>query len=614
MSSHLSSGRINVAQIREAARRELLFCLDKRQGTKAIIWDEKLMGPIGLLAEYSLLKEHQVVQMFQLRAGKLPPVNAQHIFYLVRAKLSIMKIIAENVMKEENRDRSNREFHVVFVPRRSSFCERKLQDLGVFGSLIIEEINVELFPLDCDVLSMELDSAFRECHLENDFSSMFHVANAIMMLQTLYGFIPHVYGQGKCAKIVFDLICRMRRELGGREPQITPQIDGIFLIDREVDLLSPFVTQLTYEGLLDEIFGISHNTVKLPSEKFLQHQDERQQGSSQSMNPSSEFKTFILNSAEELFAKIRDKNFHAVGPTLSRTAKHLSAQFEERHKAQSVGEIRQFVEKLPYLQTIRKSLANHTSTAELIKEVTDTKAFMDSLHTELEFINGVDTDKVNPHIEECIARQEPITKVLRLICVQCFTNNGLKPKILDYYKREIIQTYGYQHILTLINLEKVGILKTYGSYGNRTYSVQRKTLKLTVEEPNEQTPVDIAYVHSGYAPLSIRLAQFLAHPGWRAITDVLKILPEPTIDEIQQIPVGLRKRRNSGTSIQSGLVDDQRVILVFFLGGCTFAEIAALRFLSQQEDLNVEFLVATTKIINGDTFFESLTEQCSSVK
>ena len=30
--------------------------------------------------------------------------------------------------------------------------------------------------------------------------------------------------------------------------------------------------------------------------------------------------------------------------------------------------------------------------------------------------------------------------------------------------------------------------------------------------------------------------------------------------------------------------DSQKVTLIFFLGGVTFAEIAALRFLSQQED------------------------------
>lgn len=49
-------------------------------------------------------------------------------------------------------------------------------------------------------------------------------------------------------------------------------------------------------------------------------------------------------------------------------------------------------------------------------------------------------------------------------------------------------------------------------------------------------------MHSGYAPLSVRLAQFLTQPGWRAIPDVLNILPGPTVEGVQKIPLGLRKR------------------------------------------------------------------------
>ena len=64
---------------------------------------------------------------------------------------------------------------------------------------------------------------------------------------------------------------------------------------------------------------------------------------------------------------------------------------------------------------------------------------MGRLSTEQEFLNGIGTDKVHPFIEECVFRKRPLIRVLRLICLQCITNNGLKPKILDYYKREIIQ-------------------------------------------------------------------------------------------------------------------------------------------------------------------------------
>ncbi len=46
---------------------------------------------------------------------------------------------------------------------------------------------------------------------------------------------------------------------------------------------------------------------------------------------------------------------------------------------------------------------------------------------------------------------------------------------------------------------------------------------------------------------------------------------------------------------------------MFFIGGMTFTEVAAMRFLNQQSD-GRDFLLATTKMINGDSFLDSLIE------
>lgn len=123
-------------------------------------------------------------------------------------------------------------------------------------------------------------------------------------------------------------MCRMARErqdieIPGNIPQ--SQIDHLLLLDRGVDLLTPLATQLTYEGLIDEIFGISNTTAQFPPERFARSDDGP-------TDISAEKKQIILNSGEELFAEIRDKNFNAVGPALSRKAKLISSQFEERHE------------------------------------------------------------------------------------------------------------------------------------------------------------------------------------------------------------------------------------------------------------------------------------------
>lgn len=91
------------------------------------------------------------------------------------------------------------------------------------------------------------------------------------------------------------------------------------------------------------------------------------------------------------------------------------------------------------------------------------------------------------------------------------------------------------------------------------------------------------------------------------IQDLLISLPGPTIDEHQTLQYRMT-RRNSASSENSSSIENSRVILVFFIGGCTYNEISALRTISQQEESNVEFVILTTKIINGNTFIESLME------
>lgn len=49
------------------------------------------------------------------------------------------------------------------------------------------------------------------------------------------------------------------------------------------------------------------------------------------------------------------------------------------------------------------------------------------------------TPQLNTYIEDCIAQKDPLIKIMRLACMQSVCNNGLKQKVLDFYKREILQ-------------------------------------------------------------------------------------------------------------------------------------------------------------------------------
>ncbi|XP_044010499.1 vacuolar protein sorting-associated protein 33A isoform X2 [Aphidius gifuensis] len=560
--------------------------------------------------------------MYQLVGGQLPPTNVNNIIFIVRPQLELMDLIAENVHGEQKRS-PTKEFHIFFFPRKSLLCEKKLENRGVRGNFtLIEEFPCDLFPFDNDLVSMELDKTYKEFFLESDPTCMYQVAQAIRRIQRLYGKIPHVTGRGPAAMKVWELMKRLEREDDddngngngnnnnsinklklNNNTNINNNIEHLLLIDRSIDLLSPLVTQLTYEGLIDEIFGIKNTTVQLPANKFHDNDD------SPTVMSVDKNEKIILNSGEELFGEIRDKNFNGVGPVLSQKAKTISSLFDERHGDKSVQEIKQFVAKLPHMLATKQSLAKHTTIAEMIKQVTDSNDFLEFLQIEQELLNCIDTDKPNSFIEDCIAQKKPIIKVLRLLCIQSLTNSGFKQKLFDYYKREIVQTYGYQYLPTLLNFEKAGLFKLQQS--QRQYSVLRKALRLTVEDESEIAPKDISYVHSVYAPLSVRLAEQLVQPGgWQGLNDVLGLLPGPGISSDTRVNVSGIKR-NSITS-EDLTSEPPRLVLVFFIGGCTYAEISALRFLSQQEDLNVEFVIGTTKLINGNTFLKSLMEDLQS--
>ncbi len=61
----------------------------------------------------------------------------------------------------------------------------------------------------------------------------------------------------------------------------------------------------------------------------------------------------------------------------------------------------------------------------------------------------------------------------------------------------------------------------------------------------------------------------------------------------------------NGLESQSGRPQKQNM-LVFMVGGLSFIEIAALRFLSKDASFPYNIIMGTTNIINGNTLLESL--------
>ncbi|CDW55827.1 vacuolar protein sorting associated protein 33A [Trichuris trichiura] len=615
--------------VKEVSRKLLFSLLDRIVGSKTLIWDADLMQPFDLITGFKDLQDHQVEHMLPLKVGCTVPDPKQTVIILVRPRLCHAAAIA-SVVKGLAKTRNDLQCYLILVPHVSVLLKHKLKELKVFDQLTsIEQLPVYFFALDKDLISMEID-ALPSILVDNDIRTINTVAQALLHLEETFGTIGRVFCKGNIASEVWQSWKKLRDSQKIREME--PLINAVIIVDRVVDLVTPMVTQLSYEGLIDEIYNIKCGCAKFPRANFT--------GDSASSPPADDYLKLALNSNDILYSELRDLNFSAVGPALSKRIKALSAQLDvrrtfgtslycfyyvqQRHNATSIGEYRDFVKRLPSLQAERRSAATHTTIAEMIKEVTISDLFIETLNCEqgdlfTSFLNCIDTNSLSSWILSCIHRNSPIfqvnlhafrvslnlraniVKVLRLMCLQSLVGGGLKRKVFDQYRKELVQQYGYQHLMTLLLLEKAGLLKASGGPDakahSRLYSSICRAFMLICEEIDEINPEDISYVYSGFAPLIVRLCEQMSKPGWQNITENLEKIPG-AVKIIDKIGEGL-------PSI------GEKVVLVFFVGGVTLAEVSALRFLTSKTDH--KFIVATTNVITGSRLLSSFTEFTEAV-
>ncbi|KAI4229962.1 MAG: hypothetical protein L6R36_000471 [Xanthoria steineri] len=631
---------IDTDDIKDRAKKDLLSLLEGVRGKKNLVIEQSLAGPIGLVAKFSTLQDYGVDKVFFLENDNLDTSQKNVVFLASGEKASQCIAIAGQIKKLQQVSSIEHEVSVIWVPRRTLVCNKILEEAAVLGDISVEALPLHFIPLDQDVLTLAYDDPFADLYLRKDPTSIFLAAQALMPIQQKYGLFPRIIGKGDNARRLMELLLRMRSEAVADENAATfrrgmmpsSSIESLIIIDREVDMVTPLLTQLTYEGLIDEMFGIKNNQAEIDTSIIGQAPGQQPKAQASAPQQQGLKRKIQLDSSDKLYDQLRDANFAIVGPLLNKVARRLAGEYESRHGAKSTSELREFVNKLPGYQAEQQSLKTHTNLTEEALKYTQTETFNRILEVQQNLVSGTDPSSQHDTIEELIARDLPLTTILRLLCLESTISGGLRPKDLDNFKRQILHAYGYQHLLTLHSLEKMGLLVARtaanpfyipvggggASESNITnYNALRKSLRLIVDEVNEQDPNDIAYVYSGYAPVSVRLVQAIiqkqelltltrgsssdtppstssASLGWQGFEDVLKSVKGETFNKIQKGDEAAVKARNMLTG--SGKV---KTVVVMFLGGITRTEIAALRFVGKGLEGRKKVVVCTTGVIGG---------------
>lgn len=476
-----------------------------------------------------------------------------------------------------------RRYTIIFISSLSRQCRNFLKDSSV--NVTTKELPLHLIPFDDDVLSMEMLGVFKDFHLERDESFADHTAEAMFELQQTFGVIDRVHTIGEAGQFA-KIALNCDSLLNDREGVFLPSrsISEVIFIDRKVDLYSVCIQPYTYEALIDQFIGLRGNIVqasKVHASKLRTYSVED--------FPKADI---LLNPTIPFYRELRHLHFDDVKErvlSLIDSVRNIQAL---HHKTEGMTEMDNALTELKSLTPLVRDaikdparMHNTIKICDFVQKVMTASDYKSQLKLESDIMAG-ESQAAFTVIKQRIKDQMPFHEVLRWLLLYCLVENSNVPEFNDM-KKIVNECYNDDYLKTLCNVKKL-LVETLKPK-RPSWSCADKKYNLRVEEPASKT--DISYAYGGIAPLSVRLVEKTKNiqSEWHMDETSLCELPgEPMQNDLDSAP------------------SEPSIVLVCYLGGVTYGEIAALRRLSEKEKNRRKFLIVTTEILNSEKFFNHL--------
>ena len=483
---------------------------------------------------------------------------------------------------EENKE-TKKVFNIIFIPKINNECNKFLSECDFKDFFHKYNLLLDVFPLDYDLLSLENDSAFYDLYISQNLNNLSILARTIIKYENLFGKIKYKYYLGNLAKKLNELLIKEESIISSNDKSNDSGTFSCFIFDRVNDMITPLCSNFIYEGLIDEFFNINLNSTKIPSNILGKKLSEKNKDDKTKLD---------LSKNEKFYTKIKDYNFNKVKLFLNNRLKEHNKMLEESKENNDLEQIHDNLLKIKLVKEERPSLINQINIADYISKSKKLPREQLFIFYEQSLLLGETPSTFFEAIEDELAKKGDLYNIIRILSLYSLINGGIKYKIFDSMRRDIINIYGFQELFFLNNLEKLKILKYYES-SNIFYSDLNKKLKLINESVDFNEPNDTSYSFSGYCPIFIRLIEKAFSKGWNNIKDLIKKIAnefEYPEDESQIIDINNK---------------DKKFILLVFIGGITYGELASIRYLNKVND-DKKFIVLTTGMINSRKILNSM--------
>ena len=564
---------IDLSIFKEQIRQTLLNILDTLpQVEKTLILEKSCLSKLNYLTSLEPLKERQVRKELIILKSTSFVSDCPIIIYIITPQLENVKIIEKHIesntkdfgSKDSNEIQDKETFnkyHIIFIPKISGECYSYINDSKYKSYFNMHILNIDIFQLDYDLLSLENQNSFRDIYIDRNLNSLSSLSRAIVKYETVFGRIKYKYSKGFYSKKLTEILNREEEALNNNLNNENETL-ACFIFDRNIDMITPLCTNYVYEGILDDYIGIDFNSISVNT-KILEKESK-----------VDNTKKIDLSEKDKFYSSVKDFNFKKIQKFFPERLTELNKENLDKEK-----------------KAEKNSLTNHINISDYVLRNQKYPIFKFYQNFEKSLLKGELPNKLHDFIEDELSKKANEYNLLKIICLESIIHSGIKYKVYEQIKKDFLNIYGYQEIFLWHNLEKMEILKQQDN--NNFYSDANKKLQLIFDNVDINDPNDISYTYNGYAPMFIRLVEkALSTGGWNAIKDLLRKIPGDT-----NFP-------SDETDIFTASVDKQFILLVF-IGGITYGELAAIRLLNKK-NRNKKFIVITTGMINTKKIFDSL--------
>ena len=426
-------------------------------------------------------------------------------------------------------------FHFIFIPGENYEMINFLSGPGVGNRYSVTGFNIDLVPIDNDLISMEKNGSFKEIYVNKDTTTISDFAESFVKLEICFGKVKHKYIKGEKAKLFNELLEKKELEVNMKT---TDEILGMIVLDRSVDFITPFTSNYTYEGLFDEHFGIYRGNCIFENKYLNVDKPKKDDDKKVLYHLTSDYASKLYNDIKCMNYLDASKYMYELKAYYVKESQKKNANSNDLSNLQSI--MKTWNEFLTlYKNTL---VQNGKFMDKFIEENLKPDNFTFRKQESI-FLCATMPTNLKLFYDDYITDKKNLYKLINLFILETLTQGCVK----DYnaLKRDILNVYGYQHVFLLRDLETIGLIKEKAdAIGMIKEKVNIKNMimeltypqilnKLGLINPDANDPKnkfkDCSYIFQGYCPIILRLIERAVEGKWGKLRDVITKIPGYTM-------------------------------------------------------------------------------------